>query len=63
MQHFFARIILRIYLEPACSRLLDSGEDAEVKGTRKVGGAKKLLFLSTRFLKSAGPTISEPGTG
>ena len=50
MQYFFARIILRIYLEPACSRLLDSGEDAEVKGTRKVGGAKKLLFLSTRFL-------------
>ena len=25
----------------ACSRLSDSGEDAKVKGTRKVGGAKK----------------------
>ena len=25
----------------ACSRISDSGEDAKVKGTRKVGGAKK----------------------
>ena len=25
----------------ACSRLSDSGEDAKVKGTRKVGGSKK----------------------
>ena len=25
----------------ACSRLSDSGEDAKVKGTRKVGGAGK----------------------
>ena len=25
----------------ACSRLSDSGEDAKVKSTRKVGGAKK----------------------
>ena len=24
----------------ACSRLSDSGEDAEVKGTQKLGGAK-----------------------
>ena len=43
----------------ACSRLSDSGEDAKVKGTRKVGGAK--LFSSSRFLNSTGPTISEPG--
>ena len=37
----------------ACSRLSDSGEDAKVKGTRKVGGAKKgkpLLYpVSSRF--------------
>ena len=45
----------------ACSRLSDSGEDAKVKGTRKVGGEK--LFSSSRFLNSTGPTISEPGTG
>ena len=25
----------------ACSRLSDSGKDAKVKGTRKVGGVKK----------------------
>ena len=43
----------------ACSRLSDSGEDAKVKGTRKVGGEK--LFSSSRFLNSTGPTISEPG--
>ena len=45
----------------ACSRLSDSGEDAKVKGTRKVSGGK--LFSSSRFLNSTGPTISEPGTG
>ena len=37
----------------ACSRLSDSGEDAKVKGTRKVGGAKKgkplLSSVSSRF--------------
>ena len=38
----------------ACSRLSVSGEDAKVKGTRN---------SSSRFLNSAGPTISEPGTG
>ena len=43
----------------ACSRLSDSGEDAKVKGTRKVSGGK--LFSSSRFLNSTGPTISEPG--
>jgi len=32
-------IILHPYL--ACSRLLDSGEDAKEKGTQKVGGAGK----------------------
>ena len=63
----------------ACSRLSDSGEDAKVKGTRKVGGAKKrkrkggsrpfspqfppVLLSSSRFLNPAGPTISEPGMG
>ena len=39
----------------ACSRLSDSGEDT--KSWRGV------LFSSSRFLNSAGPTISEPGTG
>ena len=39
----------------ACSRLSDSGENAKEKGTRKVS--------SLRFLNSAEPTISEPGTG
>ena len=37
----------------ACSRLSDSGADAKVKGTRKVGGAKKgkplLSSVSSRF--------------
>ena len=63
-------------LNIACSRLSDSGEDAKVKGTQKVGGAGKkekeppllspvssCFILFTRFLNSAGPTISEPGTG
>ena len=39
----------------ACSRLSDSGENAKEKGTRKVS--------CLRFLNSADPTISEPGTG
>ena len=57
--------------------LSDSGEDAKVKGTQKVGGAGKkgkrngpfsphfppILFLCSGFLNSAGPIISEPGTG
>ena len=55
----------------ACSRLSDSGEDAKVKGTRKVGGRKRgkgrefapVLFSSSRLLNSAGPTISEAETG
>ena len=50
MQYFFVRIILRIYLVLACSRLSDSGEDAKVKGTRKVGGAKKLSPVSFRII-------------
>ena len=54
-------------LKIACSRLSDSGEDAKVNGTRgKVGVAKKFP-VSFRFIfvfaLSAGPTISEPGTG
>ena len=54
----------------ACSRLSDSesGEDAKVKGTRKVGGAGKgvlpfffvvvflfVFFSRSRFLKLFGP--------
>ena len=56
-------------IELACSRLSDSGEDAKEQGTRKVGGAGKRkkfpagLFSCLRFLNSADPTISEPGTG
>ena len=56
----------------ARSRLSDRGEDAKVKGTRKVGGAGKsgkregsvssCFFLSSRFLNSADLTISQPGT-
>ena len=53
-----------------CSGLSDSGGDAKVKETRKVGGAGKRimtqfppdLFSCSRFLNSADPTISEPGT-
>ena len=48
----------------------DSGEDEKVKGTRKVGPCSPqfpfVLFSSSRFLNSVGPTISdisEPGTG
>ena len=36
-------------LKIAFSRLSDSGEDAKVKGTRKVGGAKKFP-VSFRFI-------------
>ena len=44
------------------------GEDAKEKGTPKVGGAGSpqfppVLFSCLRFLNSADPTISEPGTG
>ena len=61
-------VLFLIFL--ACSRLSDSGEDAKVKGTRKVGGAGKsspqfppVLFSCLRFLNLADPTISESGTG
>ena len=50
MQYFFVRTILRIYLELSCSRLSDSGEDAKVKGTRTVGGAKKFSPVSFRII-------------
>ena len=43
----------------ACSRLSDSGEYAKEKGTR----IPPVLFSCLRFLNSADPTISEPGTG
>jgi len=44
------------------------GEDAKEKGRPKVGGAGSpqfppVLFSCLRFLNSADPTISEPGTG
>ena len=50
-----------------CSGLSDSGEDAKVKGTRKVGGERKKRRekgrrKESRFLNSADPTISESGT-
>ena len=35
------RLEIRLRPQVACSRLSDSGEDTKVKGTRKVGGAKK----------------------
>jgi len=54
----------------ACSVTSDSGENAKEKGTGKFGGAGKrspqfppVLFSCLRFLNSADPTISEPGTG
>ena len=41
-QTLFARWALYVMCDKlACSRLSDSGEDAKLKGTRKVGGAKK----------------------
>ena len=47
----------------AFSRLSDSGEDRKVKGTRKGGGAgKRKKEGCSRFLNSADPTISEPGS-
>ena len=34
--------LIILHVHPShCSRLLESGEDAKVKGTRKVGGARK----------------------
>ena len=52
----------------ACFRLSDSGKDAKVKGTRKVGGAGSpqippALFSWSRLLNSADLTISEPEIG
>ena len=35
------RVVHFVWFNLACSRLSDSGEDAKVKGTRKVGGARK----------------------
>ena len=35
---------------PACSRLSDSGEDAKVKGTRKVGSFLSFYFRLRAFL-------------
>ena len=47
----------------ASSRLSDSGEDAKVKGTvQEAGFSSRFIFLFA-VLNSAGPTISEPGTG
>ena len=46
----------------ACSRFSDSGEDVKVKAREKLL-SPPVLFSSSRFLHSAGPIISEPGTG
>jgi len=52
-----------LHFSLAFSRLSDSGEDVKVKGTRKVGGAgKRKKEGCSRFLNSADPTISEPGS-
>lgn len=56
------------FLASGCSKLLsDSGEQLEeenfdFEALRSEWGIRVLL-LSTRFLNSAGPTITEPGTG
>ena len=62
--------LVEVQTKLACFRLSDGGEDAKVKGTRKVGGAgrgglvfTRFFFSCSRFLNSADPTISEPGTG
>ena len=61
--------VVEVQTKLACFRLSDGGEDAKVKGTRKVGGAGRVgfhpffFFSCSRFLNSADPTISEPGTG
>ena len=62
----------------ACSWLSDSGEEAKKKAREKLAGRGKgkrkresprspqfapILFSCLRFLNSADPTISEPGTG
>ena len=63
----------------ACSRLSDSGEDAKDRGRGESGRHAKRwrdrkkekkpfppvfsFFSCLRFLNSADPTISEPGTG
>ena len=51
VQTLFARSALYVMCDKlACFRLSGSGEDAKVKGTRKVGGAKKRKsFLSFYF--------------
>ena len=52
-----------LHFSRAFSRLSDSGEDAKVKGTRKVGGAgKRKKEGCSRFLNSADSTIWEPGS-
>ena len=51
-----------LHFSLAFSRLSDSGEDAKVKGTRKLGGAgQRKKEGCSRFLDSADPTILEPG--
>ena len=52
----------------ACSRLSDSGEGAKEWERRKSVGRFSFRIRAfqerlLRFLNSAGPTISEPGTG
>ena len=48
----------------ACSWLSDSGEEAKKKAREKLAGQfAPILFSCLRFLNSADPTISEPGTG
>ena len=54
----------------ACSRLSDSGkareygEDAKVKDANRPSSPQfPSCFSCLRFLNSAGPTMSEPGTG
>ena len=45
----------------ACSRLSDSGEDVKEKARRPQ--FPPVLFSCLRFLNTADPTVSEPGTG
>ena len=57
---------MEVQTKLACFRLSDGGEDAKVKGTRKVGGAgwfPPFFFMFALSDNSADPTISEPGTG
>ena len=41
--------VVEVQTKLACFRLSDGGEDAKVKGTRKVGGAGRGGLVSTRF--------------